>query len=169
MKTLATALGLMAGTVVILLGIFRYKRRLMVIIGSIAIVGAVCNYIYFQNFDFDAWQKRSSEEMSRMLMASVIDEIESFNDKHGKYPSKLKELSTTDYWVNTNDPISTKNAEFNYKKSGNGYSLFSSGIDGIPNTKDDIFPDHNSVTNTGWKKSNIKLRIFLLCQAKKIL
>ncbi len=29
---------------------------------------------------------------------------------------------------------------YNYEKIGDKYSLFSSGQDGIPNTKDDLFP-----------------------------
>jgi len=29
---------------------------------------------------------------------------------------------------------------YNYKKIGDRYLLFSSGQDGIPNTKDDLFP-----------------------------
>lgn len=33
-----------------------------------------------------------------------------------------------------------KNSYYNYEKVGDKYLLFSSGQDGIPNTKDDLFP-----------------------------
>jgi len=33
-----------------------------------------------------------------------------------------------------------ENSYYNYKKIGDKYLLFSSGQDGIPNTKDDLFP-----------------------------
>jgi hypothetical protein len=45
------------------------------------------------------------------------------------------------------DPISDvkikydkKPVKFNYQRVGNHYYLFSSGVDEIPNTKDDIYP-----------------------------
>jgi hypothetical protein len=46
-------------------------------------------------------------------------------------------------WIN--DPLQSstfkkKTVQFNYRKFGDKYLLFSSGIDEVPNTKDDIFP-----------------------------
>jgi len=41
-----------------------------------------------------------------------------------------------------------KKTKFNYKRVGSKYYLFSSGIDGIPNTSDDIYPTITAADST---------------------
>jgi hypothetical protein len=40
------------------------------------------------------------------------------------------------------------NTYYNYQKIGDKYLLFSSGQDGIPNTKDDLFPQITITDNS---------------------
>ena len=63
---------------------------------------------------------------------------------HGHYPDNLQQLLEDDKLAPIYDAaqgMNTKeNSYYNYQKSGDRYLLFSSGQDGIPNTKDDLFP-----------------------------
>jgi hypothetical protein len=64
---------------------------------------------------------------------------------HGQYPERLEQLTDEDKLAPIYDAAQGMNAKgivlYNYKKIGDKYSLFSSGQDGMPNTKDDLFPD----------------------------
>ena len=63
---------------------------------------------------------------------------------HGQYPASLQKLLEEDKLAAMNDAAQVmkikESSYYNYEKIGYKYSLFSSGQDGIPNTKDDLFP-----------------------------
>ena len=71
--------------------------------------------------------------------------VEFYKLKNGSYPDSLEQVNDDNSQTSLYDPLQsggkvTTNNEFNYQKLGNHYYLFSSGLDGIPNTKDDIYP-----------------------------
>ena len=84
-------------------------------------------------------------QTSQMFINGVVKELEFYKLKNGSYPDSLEQLPRNQDIFSIYDPLlsrrpGTKNTKFNYKKTGDTYILFSSGIDRIPNTKDDIYP-----------------------------
>ena len=79
-----------------------------------------------------------------MKLNSLVKNIEFYKLEHGQYPDNLLQLLNDDKLAPINDAaqgLSTKeNSYYNYEKIGDKYSVFSSGQDGIPNSKDDLFP-----------------------------
>ncbi|MFD2147799.1 type II secretion system protein GspG [Mucilaginibacter antarcticus] len=73
---------------------------------------------------------------------SLVKEIEFYKIQNGKYPDNLQQLNLSNQFVNLHDPLlaDSKKDTFNYQLKSKGYTIFSSGIDKIPNTKDDIYP-----------------------------
>ena len=78
-----------------------------------------------------------------MQLNSLIKNIEFYKLSHGHYPDNLKQLLDDDKLAPINDAaqgMNTKeNSYYNYEKVGDKYVLFSSGQDGIPKTKDDLY------------------------------
>ena len=79
-----------------------------------------------------------------MQLNSLVKNIEYYKLTHGQYPDSLKQLLEDDKLAPINDAVQGMNTKgdsyYNYGKVGDKYFLFSSGPDGIPKTKDDLFP-----------------------------
>ena len=79
-----------------------------------------------------------------MQLNSLVKNIEFYKLQNGVYPDSLKQLLIDDKVAPIHDPIagmkSKRDNYFNYRKVNDNYTLFSSGPDGIPNTKDDLYP-----------------------------
>ena len=73
-------------------------------------------------------------------MNNLIKDIEFYKIQNGEYPKTLNDLDSYSIYDPTQDSKGKNNC-FNYKLIGDKYLLFSSGIDRIPNTKDDIYPE----------------------------
>jgi hypothetical protein len=81
-------------------------------------------------------------------LTTLVAYLELYQKDAGHYPDSLKEIlkySIGLHEIMDNLPGDRKNrsanALFFYKKLSNGYILFSTGIDELPFTKDDIIPD----------------------------
>ena len=88
---------------------------------------------------------KGTAKISERFINSLVRDIEYYKLKNGSYPNSLEQLSSNDNIVQIYDPILTRRpganeTKFNYKKTGDTYILFSSGLDRIANTKDDIYP-----------------------------
>ena len=88
--------------------------------------------------------------MSQIELNNLVKDIEFYKIKNGQYPDSLQQLTISSVFIN--DPIESNqestNHLFNYLKVDDKYRLFSSGEDGIPNTKDDLYPQvSNKVIN----------------------
>jgi hypothetical protein len=77
---------------------------------------------------------------------TLLRYIEFYKIEHGVYPDSLEQVTGKKGYdlVSIIDPIQSFNnkqkLDFIYKRVGIHYYLFSSGQDGIPYTKDDIYP-----------------------------
>jgi len=147
--------GAIFGLVLIILGIVKYKDKKFVLIGALGI--ALSFVIYFP-----LYQAANNPELTIIVtkkkLKSLVKDIEYFKLINGKYPDSLKQISKK-YIIY--DPLhfqSEKMQTFGYKKIGDNYILFSTGIDGIPNTDDDIFPEisKNQVGKIGLIRYSIK-------------
>ena len=142
-------LGSLVGIVLIILGIFRYKSLLLSLIGAVGVLFTVGIYsALFYNLMYGKTVGKGFEQISQKLLHDLVLNIEFYklNNKH--YPDNLEQIRAADPSVMINDPLRMRNLDnsnretlFIYKKEGENYILFSAGIDGIPNTPDDIYPD----------------------------
>jgi hypothetical protein len=93
---------------------------------------------------------KATENGFVLIAADELDQItkslQEYKSKYDSYPDSLQQLEKEYPFLSITDPLLGRNSEihktinFNYKRTEEGYILFSSGVDGIPNTKDDIYP-----------------------------
>ena len=77
---------------------------------------------------------------AKRQLNNLVKDIEFYKIQKGEYPESLDDLesySTTDILQNDGE----HSYNFNYEVIGEKYKLFSSGVDKIPNTKDDLYPE----------------------------
>ena len=119
--------------------------------------------IYSSVFLFLKYGKLPKEgftNVSQMQLNRLVKDVEFYKLQNGQYPDSLQQLKEDDKLISIDDPIDAFGSKgwkpFNYKKVGEKYLIFSSGIDGIPYTKDDLFPtiEINDSSKIGFLKSN---------------
>ena len=138
-------IGAFVGLGLLLYGLIKYKDKWLSIIGAAGIVWTILVYttLFYAGKHASVF-KQGFEDISQMQLNSLVKNIEFYKLQYGQYPDSLKQLLEDDKLAPINDAaqgMNTKeNSFYNYKKIGDKYSLFSSGQDGIPNTKDDLFP-----------------------------
>ena len=146
--------GFFVGIGLTLYGLIKYKDKKLVIIGVLCMLFTVFLYS-FMIFGLDKFSKvkESWAELSQHQINELVKDVEYYKLQNGKYPESLKQLSN----VNIQDPVKGLNARekdvFIYKNLGDKYLLFSVGLDGKPNTKDDIYPKVKPNSNIGWIKT----------------
>jgi len=138
--------GAFVGLGLLMYGIFQYKDKWLIIVGALGIVWTMFVYPTLSNTGNSKDVREELANASQMEINSLFKNIEFYKLKYGVYPDSLQQITKEDQMAWINDPLQSfssdkeKNRNFNYQKIGNHYYLFSSGIDGIPNTKDDIYP-----------------------------
>lgn len=138
-------IGAFVGIVLVFNGIFKYKNKWLTIMGIGGIIFTVAIYSTLFLWGNSTGARKGFEPFAQSDLNILFKEIEFYKLQHGSYPDSLKQLLTKNDFLSINDPVQisfdkTGNTLFNYRKIGNKYYLFSSGIDGIPNTADDIYP-----------------------------
>lgn len=134
------------GLGLIVLGIFKYRDKKLILIGTTALLFTVI--IYSSLFYYFQYSEAGAKEFAKTtpaLLNNVVKDIEFYKLQNGSYPDSLEQLLPNDKFVMIHDVLSSRGfsrttAKFNYKKIGSKYLLYSSGIDRVPNTKDDIYP-----------------------------
>jgi hypothetical protein len=140
------AWGAIAGLVLLMLGILRYKDKLLAFIGVACILYTVGYYSY------SVYQLRTSDDVdsgfatiAQMQINDLIKDVEFYKIQNGSYPDKLEAIQKNNSLATIVDPIllwhsSTGDLNYRYQKIGERYKLYSVGIDRIDNTVDDIYP-----------------------------
>ncbi len=137
--------GAFAGLGLLLYGLLVYKDKWLSIIGAAGILWTVLIYssLFYAGTHASVF-KKGFEDISQMQLNGLVKHIEFYKLSHGQYPDRLQQLKEDDPLAPINDPSKGMNTKgisyFNYEKMGDKYLLFSSGQDGIPNTRDDLFP-----------------------------
>jgi hypothetical protein len=146
-------IGGFVGLAMIFLGVFKYKDRKLILIGSAALLFTVAVYgSMFYYFDHSKSFRKDFSVFSQPYINELIKSIEFYKTENGHYPHSLDELTKSSKLVRLEDPIAQSKTDnkrqFYYKRLGNRYTLFSSGIDRIPYNSDDIFPSANLFDST---------------------
>lgn len=142
---LVPLVGAFVGLGLLLYGLIKYKDKWLSIIGAFGILFTVGIYgsLFYYSKNGDSF-KEGFEELSQMQLNSLVKDIEFYNLEHGYYPDDIKLLLQEDKLAHISDPLQSlqkrENIFYTYKKLGDKYTVYSRGQDGIPNTKDDLFP-----------------------------
>jgi len=141
-------IGAFVGIALILYGVFKYKDWRLVLVGSLGLIITIAVYSFlFFDLKYGKSTAESFAKISQKQLNNLVKQIEFFKLQNGKYPDSLEQLRTNDVIVIIEDPLLTRKMDikmkttFQYQKIDKGYALFSVGIDGIPNTPDDIYPN----------------------------
>lgn len=137
--------GAFVGLGLLLYGILKYKDKWLSIIGAFGIVFTIFVYssLFYASRHATIF-KQGFADISQMQLNSLVKNIEFYKLQHGEYPDSIEQLLHDDKLAPINDAIQLNQQRdksyYNYEKVGEKYLLFSSGQDGIPNTKDDLYP-----------------------------
>jgi hypothetical protein len=148
---LLPVLGIIIGIVLCCFAIFRFKSVALFMVVLVMTTGGVFMIKLDSNYLRNEMRYgKDSDNLNILLAQNDLDEIakscESYKLKHGTYPDSLQQLEKENTLLSITDPILDRNPDahkfiyFYYKKTDQGYILFSSGLDAIPNTRDDIYP-----------------------------
>jgi hypothetical protein len=137
--------GAFIGAGLLLYGLLKYKDKWLSIIGAAGILWTIILYstLFYAGKNALVF-KKGFENISQMQLNSLVKNVEYYKLTHGQYPDSLTQLLAEDKLAPINDAAQGMNIKatvyYNYEKIGDKYSLFSSGQDGMPNTKDDLYP-----------------------------
>lgn len=137
-------IGAFVGIGLLTLGLARYKDKKLILIGVSAILFSVIVYgSIFLYANSNAARKQWATVVPQGLN-QIVKDLEFYKLQTGSYPDSLEELLSNNKLLVIYDPVSARafdsKKRYNYQKLNDHYLLFSSGIDRIKNTKDDIYP-----------------------------
>jgi hypothetical protein len=137
--------GAIVGFVLIILGIAAYRSWKLIVIGAVSILWTVGLYgtLFYFGF-FSEWGRKGFASIAKEQLTNTARELEFYKIENGDYPDSLRQLSKNNRIVFMADPTQfsfKKTVYFQYAHFGDHYTLFSIGVDGIPHTRDDIYPD----------------------------
>ena len=143
---LIPVIGAFVGFVFIILGVSRFKDKWFTLIGVFGIVFTLILYSsLFYAVEHTSIFKKSQRTMSQIILNDLVKEIEFYNLENGQYPDSLQQLTRNNKVVSIFDPLQSnqrlENNSFGYERRENYYNLYSLGIDGLSNTKDDFHPE----------------------------
>jgi hypothetical protein len=148
--------GALVGFGLLLYGIIKYKDKWLIAIGAFGIAWTIFIYGFLFSMLFNnAAFRNGFADITQKNLNSLIPSIEYYKLKNGHYPDSLQQVHSVDQLVMIHDPLQFSMKKrpagsdyYNYKHIGDKYYLFSSGKDGIPYTKDDLFPQVDSLENS---------------------
>lgn len=134
-------IGFFLGIMFVILGIFKYKDKWLILIGLLGIMFTPILYdALFPELRNTGLRDEKNIEFVKGNMNNLIKDIEFYKIQHGVYPISLDMIDNP--LINDLFQSDKKGSTpYNYRVIGNKYMLFSSGVDRLPNTVDDIYPD----------------------------
>ena len=140
-------IGAFVGLALLLVALLYYKDKWLAMIGAFGILFTVAIYSAMFLFFFKSGLPRKAQvSASQLYLNTLVQTIEYYKLEHGQYPDSLQQLASKEKFVMIYDPLrfttnrKKKGEVFNYERIGSKYLLFSSGVDGVPNTPDDLHP-----------------------------
>jgi len=121
---------------------FWYKNKLILILGAAGVILSIAIYISMSSFFDNAFFKNGFAPFAQSDLNVLMKEVEFYKLQNGTYPDSLAQVYSKGEVPKYYDPTQSTNGHngYNYQKIGNKYYLFSSGVDNIPHTADDIYP-----------------------------
>ena len=138
--------GAFVGGALLIFGIFKYKDKWLSLIGIGGILYSIIILtVFIYAIMHGSVYNKGLSDLSQMQLNNAVKNIEYYKLSHGQYPDSLSQLSIDDKFAPIIDPLQNKKKKglsyYNYEKINDRYLVYSSGIDGIAKTKDDLFPN----------------------------
>ena len=135
-------IGAFVGAVIVLKGVFKYKDWKYTLIGALGIAWTVALYGSLFIFSQSAAGRDGFKVFTKDNLNHTVADLELYHLQFGQYPDSLTQLKKIEQFPPYFDPMQRIGASsyLNYGKVGDKYYLFSSGLDGIPHTEDDLYP-----------------------------
>ena len=155
---LVPVFGTAFGIVLLYFAIWKFKDRKLVLclastITISILVGLQLNHNLTQEIKYDKGAAKLMALVAADELNRIAIKLELYKLKYKDYPDSLEQLKKEYPQIHLEDPLLTRNPEihkmlyFYYRRVGDKYELFSSGIDGIPRNQDDIFPQKSPLDN----------------------
>jgi len=146
-------IGAFVGIGLILLGAIKYRNKKLVIIGVVTMVPTILIYGSMYLYELTPSGRNNFTAFCKPQMDQLVKNIEFYKKEYNVYPDSLEQLTKDQEFLSINDPVqsfskSKYGDKYIYMKEGTKYILFAMGIDGIPYTKDDIFPSSKYFDST---------------------
>jgi hypothetical protein len=137
--------GAFVGLGLLLYGLIKYKDKWLVMIGAFGILFTIFVYsALFHQMKSGPLFRQGFSQISAIQLKQVVKGIEFYKLQNGQYPDSLQQLLIVDEFAPIHDATHAfdpgSQSFYNYRKIGEKYALFSSGDDGKPGTKDDVYP-----------------------------
>ena len=139
-------IGLIIGLILIIKGINKYKNPALIFLGVLNILLTLGLLLYF-NYELRYGHKYDNTiiHATKRSMWDLASKLETYKTTNGHYPDNLSQLFSYYHEREINDILqmiksNSLNKNYNYYRKGETYILFSSGVDGKPNTQDDVYP-----------------------------
>lgn len=135
-------IGAFVGLTIVLNGIFKYKDKKYIFIGILGITWTIVVYGSMDVYLKSAAGRAGFKVFTQNNLNQTVADIELYHLQRGQYPDSLGQLKAVDSFPPIWDPVLPHDQPnvLNYGKVGDRYFLFSSGLDGIPHTQDDLYP-----------------------------
>ena len=138
--------GAVYGIILAINGISKYRDRWLILIGLGGIAWTIL-LVWIVSKPLDRAAREAFVPDAQRNLNNLVKSLAFYKYKNGNYPDSLQQLTTdgTTFWIydpiQNISPFSGNNSpSFNYQRIANSYKIFSSGVDGIPGTADDIYP-----------------------------
>jgi hypothetical protein len=142
--------GILVGIYLLFFAIFEFKSlKLVMTISTYMLVSCGLFAIFGKYLDYDMKYGVTNGAARALWVPDDLDAIvvrlAKYKNIYGNYPDSLPELQVLGS-ISIKDPLLTRNSKahkslyYYYQKKDTTYILFSSGIDAIPHTVDDIYP-----------------------------
>lgn len=140
--------GVLAGVVLVIIGLVKYKDKWFTLMGAAGIGVSVLMFmagsagLHFLEEKFFIADRGIFREIAQKDLNTLVKDVEFYKIQSGNYPQNLQQLSKDNDESLFIDPTQTRQKKhfFYYERHEGRYELFSCGEDGLPHTKDDIYP-----------------------------
>ena len=143
--------GILIGIVLLCYAIFVFRNLKLIFVILLAIGGGILllkldEHYLSQELKYGIDTGNGFSVLAEDDLDKIVQHLDLYKLQHGGYPDSLQQLKKQDPTLNIIDPLLGRNSaahkfiNYYYQKKDDSYILFSSGIDGIPHTKDDLFP-----------------------------
>jgi hypothetical protein len=148
-------LGPLFGIVLLVYAVFIFKNIKLIVVILFAMAGGFgVTKLYSVYMRHDILYGKDAENAYFLLARNDLDAIARnlalYRVRHQRYPDSLKQLEKDNPQLFIKDPLQARNHSrdpkiypfvcFYYIPKDTAYELFSAGVDGIPHTQDDIYP-----------------------------
>jgi hypothetical protein len=148
-------LGLLFGIVLLVYAVFIFKNIKLIVVILLTMAGGFgivkLDSAYLRH---DMLYGKDAENAYSLLARNELDAIARslalYRVRHQRYPDSLKQVEKDNPQLFIKDPLQARNHSrdpktypfiyFYYIPKDTAYELFSAGVDGIPHTQDDIYP-----------------------------